>query len=71
MPAGFWLVSLADPANLSFYPNVIALCGREGPSERQGYELYGRELPRFENSRNVEMRVLRHLLDYLTLRLQL
>ena len=41
-------------ANLSSYPDVIAVCGKLNRTSRG--ELCGREVPRFENSRNVEMR---------------
>ena len=52
---------LADPAEPEFISTVCAAFGR-GVIGGQGCKLSGRELPRFENSRNVEMRALSHLL---------
>ena len=69
MPAGFALILLADP-RLPELGTMSAASRRTGIGGH-GCELYGRELPRFGNSRNVEMTALPHLVIALTLRLQL
>ena len=51
---------LADPAEPEFISTVCAAFG-QGVIGGQGCNLSARELPRFENSRNVEVRALSHL----------
>jgi hypothetical protein len=57
MSAEFWLVFLADHREPEAYPNVECIVRRAmGAYFLERRKLSGRELPRFENSRNIEMR---------------